>query len=424
MDDPIPCAVADAQLPGLPLVHINAAFEQLTGYRPSDILGLNCRLLQGQETERDAVNAMVKALRNQKPCDVTITNYRKDGLPFTNILSLRPVLDKESGTMRFVVATLREQSEGCLISGFMRDDAAALMGAMPRVVRCSTAVPPMPRPADTAYTAGFGAASRPELSGGVGGEEPSEEGYEEGSSMDQEMSQYGGSFGGSSSNRRMSHDSMSQNDDGGGYGGLGGSGAAILGGNPTQGFAGPAGRGAIASALVSAASGDFKKRSKTQAAADGCWLGAPVRHHVAALRSLLRIPPGSETLEEGGTELIINFLRDHWRRNGRLVEEGGEGDRARDVQLDVQLSLHSKNLMRDVLEHVVSIVEVDKEFVKINGVGGRSPKYSGEERTVKVIELYANTVKAERARGGVAKKLKGAVGNRFLRRRRWPRVGM
>jgi PAS domain S-box-containing protein len=342
MDDPVAVAVADAQLPGMPLVHTNAAFDELTGYRAAEVLGLNCRLLQGAETEPAAVATMVGALRGQKPCDVTLINYRKDGRSFVNLLSLRPVLDAASGRMRFVVATLREQSQGCLASSYMRDDIAALLLAIPSTVRCSTPVPQMPSSAKT-YTAGHGATARPTASQEVRGSD------------------------------------SGSNDDA------------------------PGARGVMVNALTPLGS---LPKAMTAAAADGCWVGAPVRHHVAALRSLLRLP-SSPTQQVSGSELLVTFLRSHWQRNGRLDSEA-------DLTLDVQLSLHSKNLMRDVLEHVVCMVEVNASLTALQpGAHGRGA-FSGEDRMMKMFELYTNTVKAERARGGRPRKMQRGIGRALL----------
>ena len=58
--------MSDAQLPGLPLVYVNAAFEALTGFESEEVLGRNCRFLQGETTEKPAVDKIKHALQNQK----------------------------------------------------------------------------------------------------------------------------------------------------------------------------------------------------------------------------------------------------------------------------------------------------------------------------------------------------------------------
>ena len=99
---PHACSVVDVQVAGLPLVYVNQAWEALTGYARAEVLGHNCRLLQGAETEEAAVAELVRSIRQRRPCVVTLTNYRKDGGRFANELSLHPVFDSR-GVYRYIV---------------------------------------------------------------------------------------------------------------------------------------------------------------------------------------------------------------------------------------------------------------------------------------------------------------------------------
>lgn len=83
--------VADARLPDQPLVYVNAAFKATTGYAPDEVLGRNCRFLQGPDTDPEAVRALRDALDGCLPVQVTLLNYRKDGSTFWNQLSLNPI---------------------------------------------------------------------------------------------------------------------------------------------------------------------------------------------------------------------------------------------------------------------------------------------------------------------------------------------
>lgn len=96
-------------LPGMPLVHVNSAFEKLTGLSSEECIGRNCRFLQGAKTEAESVLRIAEAVRRHVPCDVPITNYRKDGSTFTNLLSLRMILDVNSPHPRVVFCTLHKQ---------------------------------------------------------------------------------------------------------------------------------------------------------------------------------------------------------------------------------------------------------------------------------------------------------------------------
>ncbi|SDN10881.1 PAS domain S-box-containing protein [Halogranum gelatinilyticum] len=81
-----------------PILYANATFRDMTGYPLTDLVGENPRLLQGPETERAAVEDLREALAIWEPVTVELTNYRKDGTPFRNRVSLVPLAD-ETGTI-------------------------------------------------------------------------------------------------------------------------------------------------------------------------------------------------------------------------------------------------------------------------------------------------------------------------------------
>ena len=83
--------ISDARLPDNPIVYANEGFERLTGYSRKDILGRNCRFLQGKDTERNAVDVVRKGIEDGITTTVELLNYRKDGTPFWNRLSITPV---------------------------------------------------------------------------------------------------------------------------------------------------------------------------------------------------------------------------------------------------------------------------------------------------------------------------------------------
>jgi len=108
-------AVVDMQKPGVRLMYINAANESLTGYARKEQIGQNCRFLQGQRTEAAAVRQMVRCIRDHSQATLRVTNYRKDGSAFHNVLTLHPVRDSQ-GQYRYQVGILsdgaNEASEG------------------------------------------------------------------------------------------------------------------------------------------------------------------------------------------------------------------------------------------------------------------------------------------------------------------------
>jgi PAS domain S-box-containing protein len=85
-----------------PIVYASAGFERMTGYREDEVLGKNCRFLQGKETDKDTVRQIRDAIVAGEACAVEILNYRKDGTPFWNALSVNPV-HNESGTLEYFV---------------------------------------------------------------------------------------------------------------------------------------------------------------------------------------------------------------------------------------------------------------------------------------------------------------------------------
>ncbi|HKM38202.1 MAG TPA: PAS domain S-box protein [Thiopseudomonas sp.] len=76
------------------LVYVNPAFERLTGYSADEILYQDCRFLQGEETNIDAVKVIRHAIDDQAPVRTVLKNYRKDGSEFWNELSVTPFYDE------------------------------------------------------------------------------------------------------------------------------------------------------------------------------------------------------------------------------------------------------------------------------------------------------------------------------------------
>lgn len=84
-------AIARVSPDNSPLLYVNKAFENLTGYERHEVLGKDCRYLQGNDRDQPEVARIRAAIAAGKPVDVTLLNYRKDGTTFWNRLSLRPI---------------------------------------------------------------------------------------------------------------------------------------------------------------------------------------------------------------------------------------------------------------------------------------------------------------------------------------------
>jgi PAS domain S-box-containing protein len=92
--------LTDPHLPDNPIVFANRAFRELTGYRDDELIGRNCRFLQGPKTDPAPVAAMREALANEDVVIVEMLNYRKDGSTFWNALHLGPIYD-ETGKLAY-----------------------------------------------------------------------------------------------------------------------------------------------------------------------------------------------------------------------------------------------------------------------------------------------------------------------------------
>nr|AML79493.1 putative LOV domain-containing protein [Cylindrocystis brebissonii] len=83
--------LADPHLPDMPIVHASELFLELSGYPAEEVIGRNCRFLQGPGTDSAAVQELREAVKAEKPCTVRLLNYRKCGTPFWNSLHISPV---------------------------------------------------------------------------------------------------------------------------------------------------------------------------------------------------------------------------------------------------------------------------------------------------------------------------------------------
>ena len=85
--------ITNPDRPDNPIIYANDSFLRITGYEREDAIGRNCRFLQGPKTQSESISRMRSALRDAEPCVVELLNYRKDGKPFWNGLSISPIRD-------------------------------------------------------------------------------------------------------------------------------------------------------------------------------------------------------------------------------------------------------------------------------------------------------------------------------------------
>ena len=124
-------AIADPNLPDCPLVYVNPAFVETTGYTVEEAVGRNCRFLQGPESDPQTVARIQQALAAHAGFDGEIYNYRKDGSGFWNALYVSPVVDDAGKLIYFFASQIdvsaqkeavrrqaqRMESMGALASG-------------------------------------------------------------------------------------------------------------------------------------------------------------------------------------------------------------------------------------------------------------------------------------------------------------------
>ena len=85
--------LADPDQEDMPIVYANQSFERMTGYSQVEIIGQNCRFLQGDDREQEARFQLRKAIDQCQPIEVNIRNYKKNGELFYNHLALTPLFD-------------------------------------------------------------------------------------------------------------------------------------------------------------------------------------------------------------------------------------------------------------------------------------------------------------------------------------------
>jgi PAS domain S-box-containing protein len=94
--------LADPDLEDAPIIYANKAFEKLTGYSQKDIIGKNCRFLQGPDREQRERYQIAEAIKNELPIEVTLRNYRKDGELFYNHLKITPLFDRKGRVIYYL----------------------------------------------------------------------------------------------------------------------------------------------------------------------------------------------------------------------------------------------------------------------------------------------------------------------------------
>nr|AML77505.1 putative LOV domain-containing protein [Bauhinia tomentosa] len=94
--------VSDATKPDCPIMYASSGFFSMTGYSSKEVIGRNCRFLQGPETDQNEVAKIRDAVRNGKSYCGRLLNYKKDGTPFWNLLTVTPIKDDKGNVIKFI----------------------------------------------------------------------------------------------------------------------------------------------------------------------------------------------------------------------------------------------------------------------------------------------------------------------------------
>jgi PAS domain S-box-containing protein len=99
---PTGVVISDPNLPDCPIVFANPAFYRITGYPAEEVIGRNCRFLQGRGTDPAALRRIRQAIAAAEPVDVRLVNYRRDGKRFVNELHISPVFGPDGAVRYFM----------------------------------------------------------------------------------------------------------------------------------------------------------------------------------------------------------------------------------------------------------------------------------------------------------------------------------
>jgi PAS domain S-box-containing protein len=122
----MPMVITDPRLGDNPIVFVNEAFCRLSGYERQEILGRNCRFLQGPETDSAVVDRIRSAVLAVEPVQVDILNYRKDGEKFWNRLLMAPVHDARGDLAYFFASQVDVTIERERLAGLESHNAALM----------------------------------------------------------------------------------------------------------------------------------------------------------------------------------------------------------------------------------------------------------------------------------------------------------
>lgn len=100
----MPMILTDPHQPDNPIIFANKAFVEFSGYTADELIGKNCRFLQGDDTSSETMKRIRDAISNRQNITIDIVNYRKDGARFINELHVSPVFNSDGELIYFLAA--------------------------------------------------------------------------------------------------------------------------------------------------------------------------------------------------------------------------------------------------------------------------------------------------------------------------------
>jgi PAS domain S-box-containing protein len=94
--------LSDPDMEDSPIVYANKAFEKMCGFTQDEIVGRNCRFLQGTDRDQPELERLRAAIRKGEPIEVTLRNYRRNGELFYNRLVVKPLFDDKGNVVYFL----------------------------------------------------------------------------------------------------------------------------------------------------------------------------------------------------------------------------------------------------------------------------------------------------------------------------------
>jgi PAS domain S-box-containing protein len=102
--------IVDPEIDDEPVIYVNRAFEIMSEYSRSEVIGRNCRFMQNQDRDQPEREILLSAIRHRECVQVTLRNYKKSGKLFYNRLVLQPLFDP-SGRLAYYLGVQYDVTE-------------------------------------------------------------------------------------------------------------------------------------------------------------------------------------------------------------------------------------------------------------------------------------------------------------------------